>query len=104
MIKCVDFFCGSGGTSAGLMRAGIQIVVGVDNDPDAATTFRSNFPHASLLESDIRELAATDLESHISRDEKDIWLLVPVHLASPLPSTAKVTCWKTTGLTCYQSF
>ena len=74
MIKCVDFFCGSGGTSAGLMRAGIQIVVGVDNDPDAATTFRSNFPHASLLESDIRELAATDLESHISRDEKDIWL------------------------------
>ena len=74
MIKCVDFFCGCGGTSAGLMRAGIQIDVGVDNDSDAATTFRSNFPQASFLETDIRELAATDLESHISRDEKDILL------------------------------
>ena len=56
------------------MRAGIQIAVGVDNDPDAATTFRSNFPNASFLETDIRELAAIDLESHIPRDEKDILL------------------------------
>ena len=56
------------------MRAGIQIAVGVDNDPDAATTFRSNFPNASFLETDIRELAAIDLESHLPRDEKDILL------------------------------
>ena len=74
MIKCVDFFCGCGGTSAGLMQAGIQIVVGIDNDADAVTTFRSNFPQASLLKEDIRGLSVTDLESHISRDEKDIWL------------------------------
>ena len=74
MIKCVDFFCGCGGTSTGLMLAGIQIVVGVDIDRDAATTFRFNFPQASLLEKDIRELTTTDLESHISRDEKDVWL------------------------------
>ena len=74
MIKCVDFFCGCGGTSAGLMRAGIQIVVGIDNDPDAVTTFGSNFPHASLLKGDIRDLKVTDLESHISRDEREVWL------------------------------
>ena len=74
MIKCVDFFSGCGGTSAGFMRAGIQIVVGIDNDSDAVTTFRSNFPHASFLKEDIRDLTVTDLESFISRDEKDIWL------------------------------
>ena len=74
MIKCVDFFCGCGGTSAGLMQAGIQIVVGIDNDSDAVTTFKSNFPHASILKKDIRDLTVTDLESHISRDEKDILL------------------------------
>lgn len=74
MIKCIDFFCGCGGTSAGLMGAGIQIILGVDNDSDAVTTFKSNFPHASVLKKDIRDLTATDLESHISRDEKDIWL------------------------------
>ena len=74
MIKCVDFFCGCGGTSAGLGRAGIQVIVGIDNDPDAATTFRSNFPEASLLQEDVRGLATTELESHISHDETDIWL------------------------------
>ena len=68
------FFCGCGGTSAGLRRAGIQVVVGIDNDPDAATTFRSNFPEASLLQEDIRALATTEFESHISRDGKYAWL------------------------------
>ena len=56
------------------MQAGIQIVVGIDNDSDAVTTFKSNFPHASILKKDIRDLTVTDLESHISRDEKDILL------------------------------
>ena len=74
MIKCADFFCGCGGTSAGFARAGIQIVVGIDNDPDAAITFRANFPEALFLEGDIRALRATDLQSHITRDEKDVWL------------------------------
>jgi DNA (cytosine-5)-methyltransferase 1 len=74
MIKCVDFFCGCGGTSAGLRRAGIRVVVGIDNDPDAATTFRSNFPEASLLQEDVRALTTTQLERHISRDENDTWL------------------------------
>ena len=74
VIKCIDFFCGAGGTSAGLMRAGIQIVAGIDNDSDAATTFKSNFPGASLLESDIRELTETDLESYVGDNEDDVWL------------------------------
>ena len=74
VIKCVDFFSGAGGTSAGLMRAGIQTVVGIDNDSDAATTFRSNFPHASFLESDIRNLTEADLESHIGGNKDDVWL------------------------------
>lgn len=56
------------------MQAGIQIVVGIDNDSDAVTTFESNFPHASVLKKDIRELTVTDLESYISRNDKDIWL------------------------------
>lgn len=74
MIKCVDFFCGCGGTSAGLQMAGIQVAIGIDNDPDAAKTFRANFPRALMLEMDIRKLTATDLEPHIMRDKNDIWL------------------------------
>ena len=53
---------------------GIQVVVGIDNDSDVATTFRSNFPDATLLESDIRELTEGDLESHIGDGEDGVWL------------------------------
>ena len=74
MIKCVDFFSGCGGTSTGLSRAGIEVAVGIDNDPYAATTFRSNFPDASFLEEDISALATNDLKPHISRAKKHIWL------------------------------
>ena len=74
MIKCADFFSGCGGTSVGFLGAGIDISVGVDNDPDAATTFRANFPDASFLESDIRDLTATDLAPLLTLDENDFLL------------------------------
>lgn len=61
-IAVLDFFCGSGGTSAGLRAAGLRIAAGVDFDPDAATTFRHNFPEAAFLEEDVRALAWESFE------------------------------------------
>ena len=55
-IKVFDFFCGCGGTSSGLQAAGLEIVLGLDNDHDAANSFRSNFPEASVVEEDILTL------------------------------------------------
>ena len=74
MIKCVDFFSGCGGTSVGFARARIEISVGVDIDPDAATTFRSNFPNTPFLERDIRELTAADLAPSVTLEENDFLL------------------------------
>lgn len=74
MIKCVDFFCGCGGTSAGFSRAGIQAVLAIDKDPDAATTFGKNFPGVPFLNEDIRSIQATDIGSYMSCDEKSVWL------------------------------
>lgn len=61
MIKVFDFFCGCGGTSAGFERAGLEIAVGIDRDPDAAATFRRNFPEATLLLADIGSLSTSAL-------------------------------------------
>lgn len=33
MIECIDLFCGAGGVTMGLTRAGIGVVLGVDADP-----------------------------------------------------------------------
>lgn len=56
-IGVVDFFCGCGGTSAGLQRSGMRIDLGVDFDREAAATFRSNFPDADFVRADVRALS-----------------------------------------------
>ncbi len=56
MIKVFDFFSGCGGTSCGFQQAGMDVVMGLDIDPDAARTYRANFPQAQFVETDIRFL------------------------------------------------
>jgi DNA (cytosine-5)-methyltransferase 1 len=55
-IGVFDFFSGCGGTSAGLQAAGMEIVLGIDVDPDAGATFRWNFPQAHFLRADLTRL------------------------------------------------
>ncbi len=55
-IHVYDFFSGCGGTSAGLKAAGLKIVFALDNDPDAAATYRLNLPEVKFFERDIRDL------------------------------------------------
>ena len=61
MIDVADFFCGCGGTSAGLRNAGLNILVGIDNDFDSGTTFAKNFPEATFILQDIQLLQPYDL-------------------------------------------
>lgn len=66
-ISVVDFFSGCGGTSLGLKHAGMSIVAGIDNDPNAAATYRSNFPRAKFFERDIRELDVNEVAAAVPR-------------------------------------
>ena len=66
-IRVADYFCGCGGTSVGLQVAGMKILLGVDNDPEAEVTFCANFPDAVFLNSDARELRPRALEPIIAR-------------------------------------
>lgn len=56
---CVDLFCGCGGLSTGLLDAGIDVRIGVDNDAPSIATFDLN--HAARgskgLATDVRELS-----------------------------------------------
>ncbi|GAB2565045.1 DNA cytosine methyltransferase [Kribbella endophytica] len=60
-ISVVDFFSGCGGTSLGFRDAGMKIAVGLDNDPDAASTYRLNFPDAAFLERDITTVNLSEI-------------------------------------------
>ena len=55
-VVLADFFSGCGGTSLGFSKAGIEPVVAVDFDADAAETYQRNFPQAEVFPSDIRGL------------------------------------------------
>lgn len=46
--RAVDLFCGCGGLSLGLERAGYRVVLSVDSDPWALETHRHNFPGPAL--------------------------------------------------------
>lgn len=65
-VKVVDFFSGCGGTSAGLRAAGLEIILGLDEDRDAARTFQRNFPEAAFVEANICHLSTESLEPHLA--------------------------------------
>ncbi|MCT2531965.1 DNA cytosine methyltransferase [SAR92 clade bacterium H231] len=61
-ISVIDFFCGCGGTSAGLRLSGMNIVAGIDIDEIALETFNKNFPEAKSFNKDINSLDPADIE------------------------------------------
>jgi len=71
--RCVDVFAGAGGFAVGFRQAGWGVLAGNDLDPDAAETFRLNFPEASFFEGPIAELSAQSLldDCGLARGELD---------------------------------
>lgn len=53
-LTIIDLFAGAGGISEGFRQAGFRVLGGVDHDPDAAATYRLNFPEAQTIVGDVR--------------------------------------------------
>lgn len=51
----VDFFCGGGGMTRGLLNAGIQVLCGIDSNPACKKTYEEN-NHVRYMETDIIQL------------------------------------------------
>lgn len=52
-ISAVDLFCGAGGLTHGLRRAGIEVEAGIDLDPAAEYAYVTNNPGARFLQWDV---------------------------------------------------
>jgi DNA (cytosine-5)-methyltransferase 1 len=69
----IDLFCGCGGFSLGLERAGFKGLAAIDFNKEALQIFRANFeqiPHA--LEKDLTEFTPSQLEELIGVSEVDL--------------------------------
>ena len=53
----VDFYCGAGGTTRGLLDAGGFVICGIDKDEDNRVTYQSNNPNVTLDKAEPRFLA-----------------------------------------------
>jgi DNA (cytosine-5)-methyltransferase 1 len=65
-LKAVDFFCGAGGMSFGLLNAGIQVIAGIDNDVKCRETYEANVVGAQFIKHDISTLSAVSLGQRLN--------------------------------------
>ena len=67
MIKAIDFFCGAGGLTRGLLNAGIDVLAGVDNDERLRETYTHNNRPSKFIKQDIK-----GIQIHRLREELGI--------------------------------
>jgi len=69
----LDLFCGCGGFSLGMERAGFQCLAGIDFNLEAVNVFRANFPHVPcVLQEDLNQFTPKELEALIGQKEVDV--------------------------------
>jgi DNA (cytosine-5)-methyltransferase 1 len=69
----IDLFCGCGGFSLGLDRAGLQCLAAIDHDPHAVNTFKKNISGVEhVLEHDLTTFLPEDLAKVIGETKVDI--------------------------------
>lgn len=71
MIKAIDFFCGAGGLTRGLLDAGICVAAGVDNDARVQKTYENNNAPSRFIRADIREIDIKALRDELGFDADD---------------------------------
>ncbi len=61
-LYALDFFCGAGGLTRGLMDAGIKVVAGIDDEAGCRETYEKNNAPAEFIQKDIAELTISEIE------------------------------------------
>lgn len=74
VLKAVDFFCGAGGMSYGLSRAGIKILGGIDFDAQCKETYEHNNRPAKFVHKDICQLDTGELidKLNVKRNDENL--------------------------------
>ncbi|HUN54432.1 MAG TPA: DNA cytosine methyltransferase [Smithella sp.] len=71
----IDLFCGCGGLTTGLKKAGFSVLGAVDVDPLAVSTYKANHSDVIVWEEDICKLASTELLEVLNLKKGEIDLL-----------------------------
>lgn len=61
----LDFFCGAGGLTRGLINAGIQVIAGIDVNSGCKRTYEENNQPSVFIPADLARVGAADLARYI---------------------------------------
>jgi DNA (cytosine-5)-methyltransferase 1 len=73
--KAIDLFCGCGGLTLGLKRAGFEVIGAIDCDDLAVETYKVNHPEVHVWETDIRQLTSKEVLSKLNLKKGELDLL-----------------------------
>ena len=100
-IKAIDFFCGAGGLTRGLLNAGIEVLAGVDNDERLRKTYTHNNKPSRFINEDINKfinkginkIEISELRKELGIQEGDTTLYAACTPCQPF-STLSRQNWK----------
>jgi len=72
IINVIDLFSGCGGLSYGFSLAGMNILLGIDNDAKALETFKLNHENSSTICADIRKIGKKEIIDVIGKKKIDL--------------------------------
>lgn len=75
-IKSLDLFCGIGGLTLGLQKAGLSCVGGIDIWEDAGATFAHNHPDLRFARADLTTVNASELLKALAIAKDDVEVIV----------------------------
>ncbi|MCZ6775077.1 MAG: DNA cytosine methyltransferase [Ignavibacteria bacterium] len=90
MIKAIDFFCGAGGLTRGLLNAGIAVLAGVDNDERLRETYAYNNEPSRFIGSDINVIQIHELREELGIQPGDSILYAACTPCQPFSTLNKL--------------
>lgn len=91
-MNVIDFFSGCGGASKGLELAGFNILLGIDLEPNAASTYMANFPDAEFILDDVRNITVEDIMTKVPNIIEEPLLLCTCAPCQPFSNQNNKKC------------
>ncbi|HUI07025.1 MAG TPA: DNA cytosine methyltransferase [Verrucomicrobiae bacterium] len=90
MIKAIDFFCGAGGLTRGLLNAGIRVLAGVDNDETLRETYEKNNKPSRFICRDIKKIDIDLLRQALGITNQDVVLYAACTPCQPFSTLTRM--------------
>ena len=88
-IKAIDFFCGAGGLTRGLLDARIKVLAGVDNDERLQETYTYNNKPSRFINKDINKINIHELREDLGIQDGDTTLYAACTPCQPFSTLSR---------------